>query len=96
MFSVSGVTPPGSPSFTPRGRSRQRGGHHDFVPVPGVHPWELPWDATGVRSILNAIWTKEGVFGVWKGTSCFEIPVNFQDQLLHLYILCYLMDYGHG
>jgi hypothetical protein len=67
LFSGSGVTPPGSPSFAPRGRSRRRGGQHAYSPVSEIQPWELPRDATGVRSILNAIWTKEGAWGIWKG-----------------------------
>ena len=74
MFSGSGGTPPGSPSFAPRGRSRRRGGQHvPYSPVSEIQPWELPRDATGVRSILNAIWTKEGAWGIWKGMHPHEV-----------------------
>jgi mitochondrial fusion and transport protein UGO1 len=53
---------------SPRGRTRKRGGRGGtYTPVPDVQPWELPRDATYVRSILGALWTKEGAFGIWKG-----------------------------
>ena len=73
MFSASGVTPPGSPSFAPRGRSRRRGSQHEsYIPIPDIQPWELPRDATGVRTILNALWAKEGAWGIWKGIHSFQ------------------------
>ena len=73
MFSESGIAPPGTPSFAPRGRSRRRRGQHEsYIPTPDVQPWELPRDATGVRTILNALWTKEGAWGIWKGFYSFN------------------------
>jgi len=41
--------------------------------VSEIQPWELARDATGVRSILNAIWTKEGAWGIWKGMHTHEV-----------------------
>ena len=66
------MTPPGSPSFAPRGRSRPKCLPESYIPIPDVQPWELPRDATGVRTILNALWTKEGAWGIWKVIHSFN------------------------
>jgi hypothetical protein len=76
LFSTSGVIPPGSPELMLRGRARRRVGNKpaDYVPVPETQPWELPRDVVGVNSILNAIWVKEGFWGIWKG--CYSLSLR--------------------
>jgi len=68
---------------SPRGRSRRRDGRGGtYTPVPDVQPWELPRDATYVRAILGALWTKEGAFGIWKGfnAACRSAANGIRDE----------------
>ena len=83
LFSSSGMTPPDSPTIVPRGRSRRRE-QGEYTPLPDTESWELPRDAIGVRSILNALWTKEGAWGIWKGNS--SVNLNLYRLKFHVYL----------